>query len=184
MQKRIIYHRTAWNYWKQGKINAKQLPSGRVIVDEENPRLPQQVAIYSRVSSSENKGNLEQKSIRLQQYAVAKGYKIYKSIKEVGSGVNDDRKLLEQLLLDNNYNILIVEHKDRLTRFGFRYLELLLQTQGKVIEVVNYSENAKDDLIQDFVSIITSFCVRIYGLRRTKRKTERLIRELENDSLS
>ena len=72
----------------------------------------------------------------------------------------------------------MVEHQDRLTRFGFNYIEQLLKMQGRKIEVINLAENGKEDLVQDFVSIVTSFCVRLYGQRRSKRKTERIIAEL------
>ena len=71
-----------------------------------------------------------------------------------------------------------MEHKDRLTRFGYNYLEQLLKMQDRRIEVINLAEDGKEDLIQDFVSIVTSFCARLYGQRRSKRKTERLIAEL------
>ena len=81
----------------------------------------------------------------------------------------------------NSFNILLVEHKDRLTRFGFNYIDILLKTHNKKLEVINLADNDKEDLIQDFTSIITSFCARIYGQRRSKRKTEQLIKEL-NDS--
>jgi predicted site-specific integrase-resolvase len=77
---------------------------------------------------------------------------------------------------------LVVEHKDRLTRFGFNYISILCKHIGCEIVVLNESNNDKEDLIQDFISVITSFCARIYGQRRTKRKTEALIKELQNDS--
>lgn len=76
---------------------------------------------------------------------------------------------------------IVVEHKDRLTRFGFNYIEKLLIRCGVQLEVVNPVLNEKDDLIQDFVSVITSFSARIYGQRRSKRKTEQIIRDLENN---
>ena len=74
-----------------------------------------------------------------------------------------------------------MEHKNRLTRFGFNYLKLLAEEQGKTIEVVNEAENDKQDLMQDFIAIITSFCARLYGLRRSKQKTEKIIRELKSE---
>ena len=82
------------------------------------------------------------------------------------------------LLKDKSIKLIIVEHKDRLTRFGFNYIETLLENENRkieVINVINYSENHKEDFVADFVSIITSFCAIIYGQRRTKRKTEKLI---------
>ena len=77
-----------------------------------------------------------------------------------------------------------MEHKDRLTRFGFNYIKILFEESGMEIEVINESENDKDDLMQDFVSIITSFCARLYGLRRSKRKTEQLLKELQIEKKS
>jgi len=77
-----------------------------------------------------------------------------------------------------------VEHKDRLTRFGFNYIQILFNQLGKEIEVVNETKNDKEDLMQDFISIITSFCARLYGLRRSKRKTEKIIKELKNEKKS
>ena len=95
--------------------------------------------------------------------------------------MNDNRKKLNQLLMDKNYNKLIVEHKYRLTRFGFNYIQILFNQIGKKLEVVSEAENDKQDLMQDFISVITSFCARLYGLRRGKRKTEKIIKELKNE---
>ena len=73
-----------------------------------------------------------------------------------------------------------MEHKDRLTRFGYNYLEQLLKMQRRRIEVIDLAENGKEDLMQDFVSIVTSFRAQLYGQRRSKRKAERLIAELSH----
>jgi len=181
-QKLGVSYRTVWRLWKAGKLDAYQLPTGTIIVKEEiKDKLPDKVCIYARVSSSENKDNLKRQGERLKQYAIARGYRIYKIIEEVGSGVNDNRKKLSQLLKDKNYNKIVVEHKDRLTRLGFNYIQILFNQLGKEIEVVNEATNDKEDLRQDFISIITSFCARLYGLRRSKRKTEKIIKELKNE---
>ena len=102
------------------------------------------------------------------------------NIKEIGSGLNDKRKKLEDILRKHKPTRLVVEHKDRLCRFGFNYIKILCEHIDCELVVINESESEKEDLIQDFVSVITSFCARIYGQRRSKRKTEKLIRELEN----
>ncbi len=176
-----VSYKTVWRKWKRGELDAYQLPTGTVIIRDTKKR-SDKVCIYARVSSAENKDNLNSQAERLTQYCIAKGYQISKVIKEVGSGVNDNRKQLAKLLNDDNWGTIVVEHKDRLTRFGFNYLDILLSKAGKSIEVVNEADNGKDDLLQDFVSIITSFCARLYGLRRSKRKTEQLIKELQNDA--
>ena len=113
---------------------------------------------------------------------MARGYQIVEVVKEVGSGVNDNRKKLKKLLESEDWGTLIVEHKDRLTRFGFNYIEILLNKEGRKMEVVNLAEDEKSDLMQDLVSIIYSFSAKMYGLRRSKRKTEKIIKCLEDDN--
>lgn len=181
-----ISYTTAWRWWKQGKLPhpARQTESGLVIVDyvpssQKEELMGKRVAIYSRVSSYENKDNLDRQAERLIQYATAKGYTIVKVVKEIGSGLNDNRKKLEQLFESDDYNILLVEHKDRLARFGTHYLDLLLRRLGVQLEIVNIAENGKDELVQDLIAIITSFAARIYGQRRAKRQTEKIIAELQ-----
>lgn len=163
-------------------MKGHQLPSGTIIITSEENSKPDLIAcIYARVSSAQNKENLERQAERLKDYAIARGYKIYKIVKEIGSGLNDNRKQLAKILVDPNYNILIVEHKDRLARFGTNYLEILLKELDKKLEIVNQSEEKQDELMDDLIAIITSFCSRIYGLRKSKRKTEKIIAELKSN---
>lgn len=178
-----LTYKTAYLHYKQGIITGKQLNTGTILILNENNQLNNDifVATYARVSSSENKNNLETQSNRLISYANAKGYKLTKIIKEIGSGLNDNRPKLYDLLADESIKIIIVEHKDRFCRFGLNYIKLLLEKQGRKLEIINDINNDKEDLIQDFVSIITSFCARLYGKRRNKRQTEKLIKELNND---
>ena len=91
---------------------------------------------------------------------------------------NDSRPKLSKILTDRKATRIVVEHKDRLTRFGFNYIKLLLNDCE--IVVVNECETDQD-LFEDFVSLVTSFCARIYGKRRTKRKTEQIIHALEKE---
>ena len=98
-------------------------------------------------------------------------------VKEIGSGVNDSRPKFLKVLREPTITHIGVEHKDRATRFGYRYLETLLEPQGRYLEVVNLAENGKEDLVTDLVSIIDSFSARLYGQRRAKRKTEAIIKE-------
>ena len=180
-----ISYRTAWRWFKAGKLPGYQMDTGTIIVTDPTPEKAKvvvsvKVAIYSRVSAAENKGNLEGQAQRLQDYCAAKGYQVTAVVKEIGSGVNDTRPKLLKLLTDPTLTLIVVEHKDRLTRFGFNYIEPLLKQQGRRIEVVNLAEDGKEELVQDFVSIVTSFCARLYGQRRSKRKTERIIAELQH----
>lgn len=176
-----VTQRTVWSWINSGKIKIERTPSGGVNVLSEHKELPNLVAIYARVSSSENKSNLDAQAQRLLAYANAKGYQVEIVVKECGSGLNDQRPKLEKLLLDESIRTIIVEHKDRLARFGLNYIVKLLATQGRTVEIVNNMESERDDLMSDFVAIITSFCARLYGLRRNKRRTEKLIAELQKD---
>ena len=99
---------------------------------------------------------------RLRDYAAAKGYKIIKEVKEIGSGLNDKRPLLQSLFEKDDWSKIIVEHKDRLARFGINYIQILLKKLNKEIEIINDIDNDKEDILQDLVSIITSFTARIY----------------------
>lgn len=180
-----ISYTTAWRLWKQGKLDAYQLPTGTVIVRETETEIPQQSAevacIYARISSSENKDSLKRQSETLVQYATARGYQIHKIVEEVGSGLNDNRKKLLSVLSDKSFTVLLVEHKDRLTRFGANYIQVLLTETGRRLEIVNGAENNKDDLMSDFAAVITSFCSRLYGLKRAKHKSEKIIAEVEKN---
>jgi predicted site-specific integrase-resolvase len=137
------------------------------------PERPAKIAIYTRVSAAENKDHLDGQAKRLQDYCAAKGYPVAQVVKEIGSGVNDTRPKLLKLLTDPTVTLIVVEHKDRLTRFGFNCIEQWFKLQDRRIEVINLAdaERGQEDFVQDFVSIVTSFCARLYGQRRSKRRS-------------
>lgn len=176
--------RTVWNWMYSGKVKFNREPDGKhiSIIEDEDKKLTDAVGIYARVSSSENKDNLERQKERLENYCAARGYKVLKIVTEIGSGLDDKRPKLEKLLTDESIKMIVVEHSDRLARFGLNYIQKLLELQGRKIEVINEQSNNRDDLMQDFVSIITSFCARLYGMRRNKRRTEQIIQELERQN--
>jgi predicted site-specific integrase-resolvase len=177
-----VRYETAWRWFRDGKIKGRRIGAHTILVEEETQVAPlstTKVAIYARVSSTENKSNLDSQAERLLAYCTAKGYQVAKVVKEIGSGVTDSRPKLLALLEDQSFSLIVVEHQDRLTRFGFRYLETLLRGQGRAIEVVNLAENGSEDLLADLTSSIYSFCARLYGQRRAKRKTETIVKALE-----
>jgi len=180
---------TLYNWRLAGKIQFVKSATGMNFVTQETyneflgikEKKEEKVVIYCRVSSTVNKKNLETQKERLINYCNAKGYRVNKVIIEFGSGINDKRPKLEKLLKELDFTKIVVEHKDRLARMGFHFLEILCETHHKEIEVVNNVDTDEEDIIQDFVSIITSFCARIYGKRRSKRKTEQLIKQLQDE---
>ena len=179
-----VTYRTAWNHFHAGLIDgAYQLPTGTVVIPDAHQSEPniEHIATYSRVSSSENKTNLDNQSKRLTEFCNAKGWIVEEQIKEIGSGINDQRPKLKKLIEQGKATKIVVEHKDRLTRFGFEYIKLACDKFDCEIIILNNSDDEKENIIEDFVSIITCFCAKIYRQRRSKRKTEKIIEELQND---
>lgn len=178
-----ISYRTALRWWKAGMVPGYQAATGTIIVTEPEmaPARPRKVAIYARVSSHEHRENLERQTERLTAYCAARGYQVHLVVKEVASGVTDSRPKLLVLLKDPTITLIVVEHKDRLTRFGFGYLETLLELAGRHIEVVNVAENNREDLLADLVSLVYSFAARLYGQGRAKRKTEAIVKALQDE---
>lgn len=171
-KERGLTYRTAWEHFRTGKIpNAVQDPITKNIYIKklnEKSRL-NRVALYARVSSHPQKQDLERQLQRLRDYSTAKGYQVTEAVKEIGSGVNDSRQKLISLLKKSTFDILLIEHKDRLTRFGFNYIKTLMEFDGRSVEVINEAETQKSDLIQDMVSVLYSFSARLYGKRKIKR---------------
>lgn len=182
-----ITYRTAFRWWQNGQIRGFQKPSGTIIVTEGEDEavvaktVVSPVVIYARVSSPKQQADLDRQVQRLQDYCAARGYQVGRIVKEIGSGVNDNRRTFLALLADPKADRIVVEHKDRATRFGFRYLEVLLTQAGRAIEVVNLAENDREDLLHDLSSIVYSMCARLYGQRRVKRRTEQLLQVWEGE---
>lgn len=173
-------YRGAFGLFKRGGIpDSVQLPTGTILIEDSKivKDKIEHTVVYSRVSSSENKTNLESQAERVSQFCSAKGWIVKEVVKECASGLNDERPKLLKIFKERRATRLVVEHKDRLTRFGFNYIKELFPECEIVI--INEVTNDNADLMQDFVSLVTSFCARLYGKRRTKRVTEKLIQELK-----
>lgn len=173
---------TATKWFHKGLIKgAYQLSTGTIIVPDEifNKKENEigETVIYARVSSPERrKTDLEYQAKKMSDFCISNGWKIDRIVKEVGSGLNDSRpKLMELFEGKRNIQRIVVEHKDRLTRFGFNYLSALAKARGIEIIVADKTENQKDDLMLDFVSVITSFCARMYGQKRGKKKKDKIL---------
>jgi len=170
-----ISYKTAWRWYKAGTLDAYQTPTGMVVVRD--PQLEQsgtgRIALYARVSSADQKNDLARQVQRLRDYAAARGYQVAKEVTEIASGLNDSRPKFLKLLADPTIGTIIVEHKDRSTRFGWTYITTLMEAQGRRMEAV-FPDETKDDLVNDFVSIITSMAARMYGRRGSKRRAERI----------
>jgi putative resolvase len=136
------------------------------------------LSVYARVSSANQKPDLERQLGRLKNYAAAHGYRVTRMVSEIGSGLIDRRPKFLKPLTDPSIGVIVVEHRDRGTRFGLTSIEQLLAMQGRRLEVV-FPKDTDDDLVNDFVSIITSMAARIYGRRKSRRKAEQMKQSVE-----
>ncbi len=170
-----ISYKTAFRWWKAGKLDAYQLDTGTVIVRDDTP-LPDAangIALYARVSTAGQKEDLLRQVERLKTYAAAKGYQVAKEVTEIASGMNDNRPKLSKLLTDASIGVIVVEHQDRLTRFGANYIEQLMQMQGRRIEII-FPSDTNHDVVDDFIAVITSMANRLYGRRHSKERAQKI----------
>ena len=91
------------------------------------------------------------------------------------------RPKLKKLLSNPSINVIVVEHNDRLMRFGIEFLESVLASQGRSIVVMD-QEEIKDDLVQDMIEVLTSFCARLYGRRYAKNRAKKALECIQNDN--
>ena len=177
-----IQYRAAWNRYKAGKIEGAYLDdSGHVVVPDPRHALIGKAAVYARVSTHKQRGDLDRQAERMVAFANAAGLSVVAVIKEVAPGVNDARPKLAALLKEDSWGTLVVEHKDRLSRVGFGWFDVLLGVQGRRIVVADAATEDKADLLDDFVSIIDSFAARLYGLGSARRRTDTVIAALDLD---
>lgn len=175
-----VTYKTAWRWYKAGTLDAYQTPTGMVIVRDPKSEQPVtgRIALYARVSSADQRTDLERQVQRLRDYAAARGYQVAKEVTEIASGMNDHRPKFLKLLADPSIGTIIVEHRDRGARFGWNYIVALMEVQQRHIETI-FPDETKDDLVADFVSIITSMAARIYGRRVSRSKAKRIQQYVE-----
>jgi len=192
-----ISYSTLLRWIREGKIRAVTTEGGkyRIPYSEVKKYLERReetrAVIYARVSSPDQREDLERQIDYLTNYATAKGYKVVEVLKDVASGLNTQRKgllRLFKLVEGRSVDVVLITYKDRLTRFGFEYLEEFFSTMGVKIEVV-FGEEPKDatqELVEDLISIVTSFAGKIYGVKSHKKTllvqgVKKLIGELSGE---
>jgi putative resolvase len=181
-KKQGISYRTAWRWFKDGKlpVKAEQTGTGTILIKESTPH-DNEVVIYARVSSSDQKGDLDTQISRLVQFANSRGWVVTQTITEIGSAMNGHRPKLKKLLTNPDIKTILIEHSDRLMRFGVEYLETALAAQGRKIAVADPNE-VKNDLVQDMIEVLTSFCARLYGRRSARNRARKAIESIQNEN--
>lgn len=175
-----VSYKTAWRIWKAGTlpVPAEQLSTGTVVVHTESRA--NGAGLYARVSNSDQKDDLDRQLARLTEYAVSQKLPIVDAVKEIGSGLNGHRKGMLRLLRNPDLKIIIVEHRDRLMRFGFEFVEATLDTQRRKIIVIDPDE-VTDDIVRDLHEVIVSMCARLYGKRSAKNRAKKAMDALHHE---
>lgn len=158
-------------------------------ITKESVETSEIVATYSRVSSHEQKqkGDLDRQSQRLSEYCAKKKLNVGFIIKDVGSGLSDTRNgfiKLTNLVIDKKISKVIIEHKDRLTRFQYNFIEKMFNSYGvDIIHIEKNDVSEQEDLVTDLVSMMASFSGRLYGRRSAeRRKKKKEVKSNENNS--
>ena len=148
--------------------------TGRYLVLTENAPSGAGAALYARVSSADQKPDLDRQVARLTEWATGNKLPVVRVVSEVGSALNGARPKLKRLLADPDVSVIVVEHRDRLARFGIEHLEAVLSASGRRLVVLDPTETA-DDLVRDITEVLTSMCARLYGRRVAKNRAARAV---------
>jgi putative resolvase len=172
-----VHPQTAYRWFRRGRmpVPARRLPSGTILVEAPGSGVPDQGAVlYARVSAHGQRPDLDRQVARLAGWAAEQGIGVAEVVTEVGSGLNGRRPKLARLLADPQATMIVVEHRDRLARFGVEHLQAALSAQGRRLVVVDPSETT-DDLVRDMIDVLTSFCARLYGRRGARNRALRAV---------
>jgi len=192
-----ISYPTLARWVREGKIRAVRTAGGKYRIPESEVRriaegLPiskeVRAVIYARVSPSQ-RGDLEGQIQYLTQYCSSKGYRVVDVLSDIASGLKADRKGLLKLLdyvINRQIDVVVVTYRDRLTRFGFEYLEYLFRQYGVRVEAILGDEpkDSRQELVEDLIEIVNSFAGKLYGLRSRRKRMlvegfKELLKEVE-----
>jgi putative resolvase len=171
-----VHPQTAYRWFRQGTmpVPARRLPSGTILVDAPESPSGGRAVVYARVSAHDQRADLDRQVARLTAWATGQGGAVAEVVTEVGSGLNGKRPKLKRLLADPTVAVIVVEHRDRLARFGVEHLEAALSAQGRRLLVVDPGETG-DDLVGDMIEVLTGFCARLYGRRGARNRAMRAV---------
>jgi predicted site-specific integrase-resolvase len=157
-------------------------PDGHIVVPDPVHQMIGRAAVYARVSTRKQKADLGRQAERMTAFANAAGLSMVTVVKETASGVDDSRPRLAALPKDGSWGTPVIEHKDRLSRVGFGWFEVLLAARGKQVIVADAATEETADLMDDFASVACSFTARLYGPRPTRRRAEQAVAALKAGS--
>jgi putative resolvase len=165
-----VHYQTAWTWAKEGRMPVPvcQAPSGTWLVDEPAAAAPGRVVVYCRVSSADQRADLDRQVARVVQGATQRGLLVAEVVTETGSGLNGKRRKLHRILANPKAAVIVVKHRDRLARFGVEDLQAALAT-GRQLAILDPRETNRD-LVRDITEVLASMCARLYGQRAAKNR--------------
>ena len=179
-----LHPQTAYRWFREGKlpVPAVRVNSRSVLVAPDAALAPARggLGLYARVSSHDQRGDLDRQVARLTGWAAQAGAPVVRVEAEVGSGVNGARAKIRRLLADPHVQAVVVEHRDRLGRMNTELVEAALSAHGRRLVVLDPGE-VDDDLVRDMTEVLTSFCARLYGHRSARNRAEKAVRCAERD---
>ncbi len=168
---------TAYRWFREGKLPVPARRVGRLILVDPaavEPAPTGTTVVYARVSSADQKPDLDRQVARVTAWATGQGVPVGRVVTEVGSALNGQRRQFLTLLRDPTVSTILVEHRDRFARFGAEYVEAALAAQGRRLLVADPAE-VDDDLVRDVTEILTSLCARLYGRRAAANRARRAV---------
>jgi putative resolvase len=163
-----VHPQTAYRWFREDRmpVPARRLASGTIWVDAApgGGCGDGRAAVYARVFSHDQRANLDRQVARVTGWATGQGLVVGEVVGEVGSGMNGSRPKLRRILSDRSVMVIVVEHRDRLARFGVEQLESALAAAGRRVLVCDPGETS-DDLVRDMIEVLTWMCARLYGRR-------------------
>lgn len=174
-----IHPQTAYRWFRAGKLPVPaERVGGLILVGDlsgDDARLSGTTVVYARVSSADQKADLDRQVARVTAWATSNGYSVDHVVTEVGSALNGKRRKFLRLLRNPAVTTIIVEHRDRFARFGAAYVAGALDAGGRRMVVVDDGE-VDDDLVRDMTELMTSLCARLYGRRSAAHRAARAIK--------
>lgn len=181
-----VHPQTAYRWFREGKlpVPATRVGSRTILVNVEAnstaPAVSGGVGLYARVSSHDQKSDLDRQVARLSGWAAQAGVGVVRVESEVGSGMNGARPKVRRLLADPDVTTVVVEHRDRLGRMNVELVEAALEASGRRLVVLDEGE-VDDDLVRDMTEVLTSFCARLYGRRSARNRALKALKCAETN---
>ncbi len=151
-----VHPKTAYRWWREGilPVPARKVGPRTILVDTAVGDSAGAVGLYARVSSHDQREDLERQVARISDWAAKAGTRVVRVESEVGSGVNGARPRVRRLLADPRVSLVVVEHRDRLGRMNTELVEAALAAAGRRLVVLDEGE-VTDDLARDMVEVLT-----------------------------